>query len=202
MTSDSWPLKPYLPDKANLFCFRLWEKYRFHIRVSPPRKTKLGDYRFRPNQQKHLISINGDLNPYAFLVVYLHEVAHCLTSIKHGARVKPHGAHWQREMKLLITPLMSSDVFPGDVLDALWSYLKAPKAASCSHPELTRALRKYDPPNSKVALEQLEEGSQFQLRSRKYRKGTLKRTRVVCYETGNHRTWLIPKMALVDPVFN
>jgi hypothetical protein len=200
MTPETWPCKIYLPAKANSYCFQLWSNNQFQLRITPPRKSKLGDYRYRPSQKTHLITINNNLNPYTFLVVYLHEVAHYYTSVEHGLYIKPHGDQWQKKMRSLLTPLMDVQIFPDDVLFALMSYLKAPKAASCSHPNLTRALRKYDPPSDGVPLEQLQTGGEFWFRSRKYQKGEVRRTRVACIETGTNRKWLINKLALVEPI--
>lgn len=200
MTSETWPLKSCLPASANQYCFRLWEKYPFEVKLTAPRKTKLGDYRFRPDTGRHLITINSNLNQYSFLVVYLHEVAHCIAGIKFGPKIKPHGRHWQQEMKTVLAPIMSHDVFPGDVLEALRSYLKAPKAASCSHPQLTRVLRKYDATCSGVLLEQLQDGCVFLFNSKQYQKLGVRRTRVTCLEVKNNRKWLISRLALVEPL--
>ena len=200
MKPKSWPLAPYLPPSANNYCQELWKKYQFELKTVAPRKTKLGDYRFKASQNHHQITVNKDLNPYAFLVVYLHEVAHCINTIKHGIRVKPHGKQWQAEMILLLSPLMHDQVFPQDIKEALESYLKAPKATSCSHPELTRVLRKYDNPTSLVALESLANGAAFRFRSREYRKLESRRTRVKCVEINSQRQWLINKLALVHPL--
>lgn len=200
MIFETWPCKTYLPHSASFYCYQLWAKHQFQIKITGPRKTKLGDYRYRPKHRSHLITINNDLNPFTFLVVYLHEVAHYCASVQHGFNIKPHGYQWQKQMRSLLTPVMDSHVFPEDVLFALRSYLKAPKAASCSHPNLTRALRKYDPPSKGVPLEQLPKGSEFWFKSRKYQKGEVRRTRVACIETGINRKWLINKLALVEPI--
>lgn len=200
MKAESWPLAPYLPPSTNDYCIELWVKYSFELKVVAPRKTKLGDYRFKTGQNHHLITINKDLNPYSFLVVYLHEVAHCINTMKNGTGVKPHGRQWQEEMILLLLPLINEQVFPQDIKEALESYLKAPKATSCSHPELTRVLRKYDNPSSMVALESLANGAAFRFRSKDYRKLESKRTRVKCMEIKNQRHWLINKLALVHPL--
>lgn len=197
MDLPDWPLRNYLPSNANRYCYQLWEKYRFQLKITAPRKTKLGDYRFRPDQKIHLITINADLNPYAFLVVYMHEVAHYLAFIKHGADTKPHGCHWQLEMRNLLKPLVNGAVFPNEIKQAILSYLRAPKATSCAHPELTRTLRLYDAVSDSKALEQLAEGAEFTFRNRRYRKLTTRRTRVTCLEIKSNRTWLIPKLALV-----
>jgi hypothetical protein len=200
MTPENWPLKRYLPATANLYCFQLWQKYQFNIRISAPRKTKLGDYRYRPGGRTHLITINNNLNPYAFLLVYLHEVAHCTTYLRYGQKVKPHGTHWQQELREITQPLLDEDVLPNDITVALLGYLKAPKAASCSSVILTMALRKYDPESPLVPLEQIPGGAIFSFRSKKYRKINQRRTRVACEDTHTNRTWLIPMLALVEPV--
>ena len=200
MTPENWLLKQHLPLSANSYCFRLWSHNQFLIKLSRPRKSKLGDYRYRPEDGTHLITINCNLNPYSFLVVYLHEVAHYLANLKYGPRIKPHGTYWQQEMKALMDPLMNVDVFPEDILMALRSYLKAPKAATCSHPPLTRVLRKYDSKTSDSPLEQIPDGGEFLFRSRLYQKIQLRRTRVTCQEKGTKRRWLISKLALVKPI--
>jgi hypothetical protein len=114
--------------------------------------------------------------------------------------IKPHGAHWQLELTDLLAPLIKKQAFPQDIETALESYLKAPKAASCSHPALTRALRKYDPPSSQRALEELAEGSEFEFQSRRYRKINTRKTRVSCLQMDTKRTYLISKLAMVQPV--
>ena len=102
-------------------------------------------------------------------------------------------------MIILLNPMLSMGVFPEDIDTALRSYLKAPKAASCSHPALTRVLRKYDAPRPEVALETLPEGTEFIFRSKRYRIIELRRTRVKCLEVKNNKPWLINKLALVEP---
>jgi len=200
MTSENWPLKSYLPATANDYCFGLWQTYRFEIKITRPRKTKLGDYRYRPDRRSHVITVNNNLNPFAFLMVYLHEVAHCITCIDFGPRVRPHGTQWQRQMKHLITPLLGEKVFPEDLEVAVLEYLKAPAATTCTTVSLTHALRKYDPPTSLVPLDELPSGAEFSFNSKKYRKVNLRRTRVTCEDLSTSRTWLIPKLALVEPL--
>jgi len=202
MTPDHWLLNTHLPSIANDYCFQLYKKYQFQLKITAPRKTKLGDYRFRPSKKTHIITINCNLNPYAFLIVYLHEVAHCITTIKHGFVTKPHGGYWQDEMISLLDPLMQKGIFPKDIEEALHSYLKAPKATSCAHPSLTRALRLYDPASDLVALEQLSDGQEFLFQTKQFRKKKVRRTRVTCLELSRNRTYLISCLALVQPLGN
>ena len=197
--SKNWLPEQYLPVNTIGYCHELWQNYQFTIKITPPRKTKLGDYRYRPNRNTHEITINNNLNKYAFLLVYLHEVAHCATCIEFGPKVKPHGSQWQRQMQKLISPLLDQELLPPDVRLALVDYLKAPGATSCTSPALTRALRRYDPESTLTPLEQLPIGSEFTFQSKNYQKIKVRRTRVVCKDMVTNRTWLIPKLALVEP---
>ena len=202
MTAENWLFQPYIPSKANQYCFLLWEKSRFNLKLAAPRTSKLGDYRFRPKKNEHLITINRDLNPYQFLLVYLHEVAHYFNTIKHGMGVQPHGQQWQHELIELLNPMLEQQVFPESLIEAVRNYMETPKAASCSHRELTKALRRYDPPNSKVPLEQLADQVVFEFNQKKYRKLQSRRTRVLCLQLDSRRKYLISKLALVYAINN
>ena len=197
--SINWLPERYLPVNTVAYCHELWQRYGFTIKITRPRKTKLGDYRYRPNRKTHEITINDNLNKYAFLLVYLHEVAHCATCIEFGSKVKPHGSQWQHQMQKLITPLLDQGLLPPDVQLALVDYLKAPRATSCTSPALTKVLRRYDPETTLIPLEVLPLGGEFTFQSKKYQKIKLRRTRVVCKDIASSRTWLIPKLALVEP---
>ena len=86
------------------------------VRVSPSRATKLGDYRSATATMPHRISVNGDLNKYAFLVTLVHEFAHYTTYVSNKRWLKPHGAYWKREYAQAMTPFLSGRVFPADLL--------------------------------------------------------------------------------------
>ena len=65
----------YLPAASVAYCHQLWQHYQFRFIVAKPRRTRLGDFRVLPNSQTQ-ITVNANLNPYAFLITYVHEVAH------------------------------------------------------------------------------------------------------------------------------
>ena len=58
------------------------------FKIVAPRRTKLGDFKAKGNKNnKSQITINGDLNPYAFLITTLHELAHiCYNKYKYKVR--------------------------------------------------------------------------------------------------------------------
>lgn len=82
------------PDTVNPVLAYL-HQYKVHLTVARERQSILGDYRHRTSQDHHRISVNGNLNPYAFLVTLLHELAHLLTFEQYGNRVQAHGKEWK-----------------------------------------------------------------------------------------------------------
>lgn len=94
-------LRKYLPAGSELYAADLMEKHKIQLRIKNPRLTKLGDYRPPTEDNSHRISINRDLNPFAFLITFMHEVAHLLNFEKSGPRVPPHGLEWKREFQVV-----------------------------------------------------------------------------------------------------
>src|SRR5690606_37792065 len=90
------------------------------------------------------ITINHDLNPYQFLITYIHEVAHYRAFKRYGANIKPHGLEWKKAFQQLMSPLLSDLVFPKDILLPLKRYLINPKASTGADIFLSRQVRKYD----------------------------------------------------------
>src|ERR1700750_1178375 len=88
-------LQDYLPVGTYDAVIDFLNKYRVHLTVSRERKSILGDYRHRTQADNHRISINGNLNKYAFLITLLHELAHLLTFEQFGNRVMSHGKEWK-----------------------------------------------------------------------------------------------------------
>ncbi|HZH96128.1 MAG TPA: hypothetical protein VEY06_09600, partial [Flavisolibacter sp.] len=80
-------LQQYLPPDTYEAVLHYIRHYRVHLTVARERKSILGDYRHRHGTRTHRISVNGNLNPYAFLVTLLHELAHLLTFEKWGHKV-------------------------------------------------------------------------------------------------------------------
>jgi predicted SprT family Zn-dependent metalloprotease len=188
--------KKYFPEPAVAYAHRLWQYYAFDFRITKSRASKFGDYRFANN--RHKITVNGDMNPYAFLVTYLHEVAHLVAFQRHNNHIQPHGQEWKAYFRELARPVLNTDVFPENVLAALKKYLQDAKASSCSDPELFQALHQFDTQTDKVLLANLPEGELFSLNGRAFRKGETRRTRVLCEEVKSRRKYLVHAQALVE----
>ena len=173
------------------------------LKISRSRTTKLGDYRPPIQGKPHRITVNHDLNKYAFMVTLVHEIAHMTNWVKHKNTVKPHGAEWKNEFKALMQPFLNTDIFPADVLTALKSYMANPAASSCTDPHLLRTLKKYDDGPAPIYLEELPPNTLFTINKKKvFRKGQQLRKRFKCLEVNTQRYYLIHPMAEVIPVEN
>ena len=162
--------------------------FQCEFKISKSRATKQGDYRHPFRGQGHKISVNNNLNPYAFLVTTVHEFAHLLTWNDHKNKVKPHGEEWKHNFKRMMVPFLEGDIFPADVHHAITSYLMNPSASSCTDLKLSRALKMYDAPKDHSRLEELPHDTVFTIKDgRKFKKGEQlrKRFRCVCLDNGN-----------------
>lgn len=196
-------LADYLPAGTYTYIEELWDMYEFHLKVSKPRRTKLGDYRPPQNGKSHRISVNGDLNNYAFLITLIHEIAHLKTYNEHKWKVKPHGLEWKTNFKQLMYQPLSIDIFPEDVSKELNRYMRNPKASSCVDVKLYKALRNYNSESSLidsnlVLIESLNEGDCFIMpNGKKYQLGKKARSRYKCTSLANGKTYTVSGIAEV-----
>jgi hypothetical protein len=193
-------LEGKVPEAAIEYCFKLWELYPFQFKLNRKRLSKLGDYRYDPRDQSHTVTVNSDLNPYQFLITYIHEVAHRVVH-KPRSRQLPHGAQWKSKFQELILPMLNPSIFPDDVLRVLAKHMKNPKASTAADPKLVKVLAQYDSNTMQLpTLESVINGEEFYLRKRKFRKLEVKRTRALCLDLVNNRRYLISQIAEVSPI--
>jgi SprT protein len=190
-------LRPFLPSGTEYYVAEFLIGNVVHFTISKKRSTKLGDYRQAHDGKPHRISVNGDLNKYAFLVTTIHEMAHLTTFDNYGNRVRSHGKEWKAEFAGLFQPLIERDLLPGDVTQAVSNYLKNAKAASCSDERLYRVLRRYNK-NKGVLVEHLEMGAIFELGGRTFELGQKLRKRYECKELKNGKTYRVLGLAEID----
>uniref|UniRef100_UPI004048B1D1 transcription elongation protein SprT n=2 Tax=Roseivirga sp. TaxID=1964215 RepID=UPI004048B1D1 len=187
-----------MPERGVDYCLALAKQYPFHFTVTRKRLSKLGDYRYSPRDQSHTVTVNGDLNPYQFLITYVHEVAHRVVH-KPRSRQLPHGDEWKEKFRELMFPLLNPDVFPDDVLRVLAKHMKNPKASTSADHKLVKVLAQYDESAAPVlTLDQVPLEAEFLLRKRKFKKLEIKRTRALCLDIKNGKRYLIPQIAQVE----
>lgn len=174
------------------------------LKITRPRKTKFGDYRFPRQGERHRISVNGNLNPYAFLITAIHEMAHLKAFKDHGRMIKPHGSEWQETFRTLSRPFIEAGIFPSELEKNLVQSLNKGAASSCTDIALFRALKQYDEtPEHIVTVEQIVAGGYFKLDNDKvFQKGPKSRKRYRCLNLNNGREYMVHPLAEVKIIDN
>jgi SprT protein len=195
-------LLKYIPEGAVDTCYEWIRTYRISVRIKKSRASKYGDYRPPVEGNSHIITINHDLNPYAFLITFTHEVAHLTCFLKHRNFVNPHGREWKSEFRFLLHPFLLQNIFPDDIAKAVEHYLHDPAASSCTNVHLMKALRKYDPQaEGWTHLEEIPYNAEFTIRNgQHFIKGERLRKNFSCMELHSRHKYFIHPMMEVKPI--
>lgn len=190
----------YLPEAFVDYVVDLILRERILFKIVRPRKSKLGDFSVQHDGSRPTITVNGNLNPYSFLVTTLHELAHLKTYQSYGNRVQPHGLEWKNAFRELLIPVLENDALPSGLKHVLWQSFTNLKASSCTDVALARELKKFDHPETTQlpTLEQIPFNSTFVLAGKIYRKGNLRRTRYLCQELKSGKQFLVHSLANVQ----
>ncbi len=174
--------------------------YKIHLTITRQRKTVLGDYRHRTHINNHRISVNGNLNPFAFLITLLHEIAHLLAFEQYGNKIAAHGKEWKTIYASLLKQFLEHKIFPADIEYELMNSLKNPAASSCAEDDLIRVLRNHDKNNNDYRLvEELPSAALFRLASGQiFEKGERLRKRFKCIEVSTQRVYLFSPVYEVE----
>ncbi|MBS1511477.1 MAG: SprT-like domain-containing protein [Bacteroidetes bacterium] len=195
-------LKTYLPEGSFDGVLHYLQHYKVHLTITRQRETILGDYRHAHAGQTHRISVNGNLNPYAFLITLLHELAHLFTYEQFGHRVMAHGKEWKNEFSKILAQFLLQKIFPPDITKALLQTLQNPAASSCGDEKLLRVLRNYDARQPGMMLvENVPAGTLFRIKgNRIFKKGDKVRKRYQCVEVATGKLYLFSAVYEVELV--
>jgi len=195
-------LKSYLPAGSFDYVMPLLHQYKVQLTITLERQTKLGDYRRHGHKGSHRISVNGNLNPYAFLVTLLHELAHLLVNEKYGWKVQPHGKEWKLAYGRILHEFLQHQVFPADIAAELYAILHNPGASSCAEDGLQRVLFRYDKnPDGLQLVEQLKPGERFAIKGGKvFERGHQLRKRIQCTKVPEGNIYLFNPLYPVKPI--
>lgn len=192
-------ITPFVPSGTSKRLSVLIHQYKCQLTITRERKTKAGDYRHPYGKAGHRISVNGTLNQYAFLITFIHELAHLLNWERNRNKVQPHGPEWKRAFQELMTEFLTEQVFPKEILKPLTKHMRNPKSATVRDLDLVRALKKFDQESERQLLEELPIGAEFVLNNRSFRKGEKLRKRYRCEQLGTGKIYLVSAIAEVLP---
>ena len=207
-------LENHLPPQAVDGVYNYLNLNKVHFHITRGRRSKLGDYRWPQPERDfteqtvakgqshnyHEMSVNGDLNPYLFLWVFLHEAAHLETHLKYD-KVQPHGHEWQEEYRQLIAS--HATLFPSDVQPLLARYVRRIPLNRSILRQIEALLHHYDPGYSNeehLILDHLPAGSRFRLKARPdilFESLERRRTRWLCRDLATSRQYTIAATAEV-----
>ena len=199
-------LAKYLPAASIETVFQfLTQENQVSLHITRERHSKLGDYSWPQTRRNyHKISINGNLNPYFFLWVLLHEMAHLETWKRHGNRVMPHGHEWQVEYAKLILSYLQ--YFPKEAQTMMQRYAKAIPLNHVLHTQIENSLLRYDSgfdAINELRLNDLQQGDVFELRNKpdiQFKAIEKRRTRWRCVMLSDGREYLVAGNALVKKI--
>ncbi len=191
----------HLPAQAVDGVYNYLNLHKVHFHITRGRRSKLGDYRWPQRDHNfHEISINGDLNPYLFLWVFLHEAAHLETHLKYSD-VAPHGHEWQEEYRRFI--VAHTGFFPDEVHPLLQRLVRRIPLNHSLMRQVEEKLRHYDPdynPEEHTTLDDLPAGSRFRLKARPellFESVERRRTRWLCRDLATGRPYTVASTAEV-----
>jgi len=195
-------LEAYLPSGTFENVVHYLHHHKVHLTVTRERKSVLGDYRNAVQGKNHRITVNGNLNKFAFLITLLHELAHLLTYEKFGHRVGAHGKEWKYIYSNMLAEFVNTKIFPADIENELRRSFNNPAASSCAEEGLTRILRNYDEPKINIKLiEELPKGAYFVIKDgRIFQKGDRLRKRFRCKEKSTGLLYLFSPVYEVKPI--
>lgn len=194
----------YLP-KGVIDEIKKWfEKYSIQLIITRERKSILGNYTHpHARQAYHKITINGNQNPYSFLITLLHELAHLQAFVTYGLKIAPHGKEWQEVYRNIIKHYLGKGVFPPDIESVLLQSLTRVRAGSCTDKHLYKALAQYDvePVDGLKWVEELQPDTYFVDRNGKvYQLKHKRRTRFLCEQLPSRKQYLFQPVARVRPI--
>ena len=195
-------LQDYLPPGTYDAVLNYLRQYKVHLTVARERKSILGDYRHSTHHANHRISVNGNLNPYSFLITLLHELAHLLTFEQYGNKILAHGREWKMVFAKMLDQFIQHKIFPADLEAELIKSLQNPAATTCAEDGLLRILRKYDAKETHHRLvEELGLNTLFNTSDgRLFKKGEKLRKRYKCVEVKTGKVFLFSPVYEVESV--
>jgi len=193
MTSkDKDILCSYIPEKSIDAVCNLLTLFPVRVKIVRPRKRIHGSYR-KPKTagDTHLITVNNDLNPYIFLITFLHEIAHLQACMNYKSL--RHDNKWKNCFAVLLKQFIALQVFPDDIQCALENHIQNMKSSDFLDISLTKTLQKYDTETvvyqDLIHLEDVSQHTVFLFGNKKMEKQTLIRKYYLCKDLKTNKLY-------------
>jgi hypothetical protein len=202
MSADqlSKQIREFIPEDAVDIVVRLIVEHKVTLTIARKRRSIYGDYRWPQKEKGHRISVNGDLNKYAFFITLVHEMAHMITWMKYKNTISSHGDEWKNEFKTLMDEFKGRKIFPPDITTAFKQHLISPSFTHCADEHLMKSLKKYDLVKA-LHVEDIAEHELFEFgKGRIFKRGNKIRKRYKCVEVKTNRIYLFSALAEVKRI--
>lgn len=173
--------------------------YACGIRLTRPRRSKLGDFRPARPGQPALITLNGDLTPYQLLLTLTHEIAHLETWPSRSKRTRPHGPAWKKRFGELLLELADNPALDPRFRKAVREHSAQPKSSAMYDPALFHTLRELEG-SEDIRLDSLCPGDSFRFQGRIFILEKVHRSRCLVRAQDNRSLYRIARLASIEPV--
>ncbi len=185
----------FLPEDFQNYILKQVKEEDVFFRISPPRKTKLGDYRYNPYRKTHAISVNIDLSEIQFLITFIHELAHKKCYDLYKGKVSSHGKEWKSLFAGLLVECKKEVELTPDWLEQINEVIINPKATSSDF-EIEKG-------EDDFFVHELADETRFKLHSgRSFELIQKRRTRYLCKDLRNGKLYAVSGKALVKEIIN
>jgi hypothetical protein len=193
------PLAKFIPAGTLPLIQQMLADEAFHLVITRPRTTKLGDFRPPRHHETPKLTVNGNLNPYNFLITLVHEIAHLKVWRQYKNRVAPHGPEWKQCYSTLLSEFMGKGFFPEDIEKAMRIHIATPKYSSSVDQQLVAVLHTHDGDSDLIYVSELASGTLFNLQNKLFKRGEKLRKYYLCEEVSSGKKYRVNGMARVVP---
>ncbi len=192
----------HFPVQSHQVVEELIQAHNVQLRMVYGRNRSFGYFRPATKRLPDCISINGELNVFSSLLIFLHEYAHLLNWKAHGKKVPSHGAVWKELYGKLIRRFVELGCFHPSLDGELVAYSYKVIGRGLADEALTRALLLFDEADDGlVFVSELPPKSRFSSRDgKRFVKLHKLRKRFICQCEDNKRMYSFNPLARVLPL--
>jgi SprT protein len=192
----------FFPSGSYTLISSLFNSSDLEIRIVKSRSTKFAD--FNPpgkNNKLPVITINDNLNPYLFLITFLHEFAHFLAWKEGKFYAKPHGRTWKNHFRELMQKIIGKEIFPENLISNLKDHILNPRATSCTDTRLYKILSTFDTGYNGVFIDEIPDRTFFHTSDGQlFYKEKKVRKRILCITQKSKKKYLFSPIYKIFPV--